>query len=66
MLNHLLIPGAISEMVASTSDTNVLTLGDRYGLMAAIFDESLDETERLAIDRILRFVARGKLKFADC
>ncbi|MEM9540648.1 MAG: hypothetical protein AAGA60_14235 [Cyanobacteria bacterium P01_E01_bin.42] len=65
MLNHLLIPGAISEMVASVSDTNILTMSDRYALMAAIFTENLDENERLAIDRILRFVARGKFKVAN-
>ncbi len=56
-----LIPGAIAEILASTADTGVLTLSDRYGLMAAILDETLEEQERRAIDRVLRAVARGRL-----
>lgn len=56
-----LIPGAIAEILASTADTGVLTLSDRYGLMAAILDDTLEEQERRAIDRVLRAVARGRL-----
>ncbi|MGK7923755.1 MAG: hypothetical protein AB4290_00630 [Spirulina sp.] len=48
-----LIPGAIAEILASTADTGVLTLSDRYGLMAAILDDTLEEQERRAIDRVL-------------
>ena len=40
-----LLPGAISEIIASVSDTGVLTLADRYGLMAATLDESLNDEE---------------------
>ncbi len=32
-----LIPGFISEMLATVADTKVLTLADRYGLMATTF-----------------------------
>lgn len=60
-----LIPGAIAEMLASTSDSGLLTLTDRYGLMAAILDESLDEQEQRAINRLLRAVLRGKLKVTN-
>lgn len=60
-----LIPGAIAEMLASTSDSGLLTLNDRYGLMAAILDESLDEQEQRAINRLLRAVLRGKLKVSN-
>ncbi|HLP88370.1 MAG TPA: hypothetical protein VK184_07250 [Nostocaceae cyanobacterium] len=57
-----LIPGAISEIVATTADTGILTLGDRYGLMAAILDESLDEDEARTINRLLRAVVKGRIK----
>ena len=56
-----LLPGAISEIFASVADTGVLTLSDRYGLMAATLQEDLADEERRAIDRILRFVKRGKI-----
>lgn len=59
------IPGAISEILASVSETGLLTLADRYGLMAAAFDDSLDEEERRAINRVLRAVQRGKVKVAE-
>lgn len=60
-----LIPGAIADMLASTSDTGMLTLTDRYGLMAAILDESLDEQEQRAINRLLRAVLRGKIEVTN-
>lgn len=56
-----LLPGAVAEIVASSSETGYLTLADRYGLMAAIADESLDEDERRAINRLLRLVQRGSI-----
>ncbi|MGK7926285.1 MAG: hypothetical protein AB4290_13755 [Spirulina sp.] len=66
MFNHVeLLPGAISEIVASVADTGVLTLGDRYGLMAATLKEDLDEDERLTVDRILRSVKRGKISLSS-
>jgi hypothetical protein len=57
-----LIPGAISEILASVSETGVLTLSDRYGLLAASLDENLDDDERRAVNRIIRSVVRGKVK----
>jgi hypothetical protein len=30
-----LLPGAISEILASVAETGILTLSDRYGLLAA-------------------------------
>ncbi len=66
MFNHVeLLPGAISEIVASVADTGILTLGDRYGLMAATLKEDLDEDERLTVDRILRSVKRGKISLSS-
>lgn len=60
-----LIPGAIAEMLASVSDTGKLTLGDRYGLLAATLDDSLSEEERRAVNRLLRAVVRGRVKFSS-
>lgn len=65
MLNQLqLLPGAISEMLASVADTGRLTLLDRYGLLAAALDEHLPEEERLAVNRLLRAIARGRVEVA--
>ncbi len=60
-----LIPGAIAEMLASVSDTGSLTLGDRYGLLAATLDDSLSEEERRAVNRLLRAVVRGRVKISS-
>ncbi|MEC4805446.1 MAG: hypothetical protein SAJ12_04655 [Jaaginema sp. PMC 1079.18] len=63
MFNQLLLlPGAVSEILASVADTGKLTLLDRYGLLAAILDESLPEEERLAINRLLRAIVRGRVE----
>ncbi len=56
-----LLPGAIGEILVSSVQTGRLTLCDRYGLMAALLDESLEEDELRAINRIVRAVARGKI-----
>jgi hypothetical protein len=65
MLILNLIPGAINEILVSVSDNGYLTKLDRYGLMAAIIDESLDPEERSSIDRLLRLVRRGMIKVVD-
>ncbi|MBP0020676.1 MAG: hypothetical protein J7647_24360 [Cyanobacteria bacterium SBLK] len=57
-----LIPGAIAEIYASTIETGMLTVADRYGLMAAVMDESLAEEERRTVDRLLRGVRQGQIK----
>ena len=56
-----LIPGAISEIFASATETGILTLSDRYGLMAAALDEGLDDEGRRAVNRILHFVQQGRI-----
>lgn len=60
-----LIPGAIAEILASVADTGALTLSDRYGLMAAILDEELEEEERRSTNRLIRAVLRGRVKLVD-
>jgi hypothetical protein len=64
MLQIELIPGAISEMLASTSKTKVLTLSDRYGLMAAMMNEFLVEEELQALNRMLRYIISGRIQVA--
>jgi hypothetical protein len=60
-----LIPGAISEILASVTDTGTLTVADRYGLMAAILDESLEDEDRNSINRLLRAVLKGRVKIVN-
>jgi len=60
-----LLPGAVFEILVSTTETGVLTLADRYGLMAAAMEESLDEEETLALNRLIRGVVKGKVKIAQ-
>jgi hypothetical protein len=65
MLLVQLVPGAISEILASVTDTGTLTIADRYGLMAAILDESLEDEDRNSINRLLRSVLKGRVKIVN-
>ncbi|NJK67162.1 MAG: hypothetical protein HC789_20330 [Microcoleus sp. CSU_2_2] len=65
MLLVQLVPGAISEILASVTDTGTLTVADRYGLMAAILDESLEDEDRNSINRLLRSVLKGRVKIVN-
>ncbi|MBK1989730.1 hypothetical protein A0J48_019695 [Sphaerospermopsis aphanizomenoides BCCUSP55] len=60
-----ILPGAVSEIIATSADSGVLTLADRYGLMAAILDEFIDEEEEEALNRLLRRVIRGRIQVID-
>lgn len=60
-----LLPSAISELFAQVSSTGKLTIADRYGLMAAILEESISEEERRCIDRLLRALQRGRIAVVD-
>lgn len=60
-----LLPGAVYAIIASVGSNNYLTQADRYGLMAAILDETLSEDERKSVDRLLRGVARGRIHVVD-
>ncbi len=60
-----LLPGAVAEILASASETGAIALSDRYGLMAAVLDESLDEEQMRAINRLLRAVTKGHIKVLD-
>lgn len=60
-----LLPGALSEMIATVAETGILTRSDRYGLMAALLDESLSDDELAATNRLLRAVIKGRVKVLD-
>lgn len=65
MISVQLLPGAIYNMMATVADKGYLTLADRYGLMAAILDESLSEDEQRSLNRLLRSVVRGRVKIVE-
>ncbi|HEY9872434.1 MAG TPA: hypothetical protein V6D12_03315 [Candidatus Obscuribacterales bacterium] len=60
-----LLPGALSEILVSVSETGLLTLADRYGLMAAILDESLEEEDSDSLNRLLRAVLKGRVNMVS-
>ena len=60
-----LLQSALGELFAQANSTGYLTLADRYGLMAAILDDSLTEEERCSVDRLLRAIRRGRIKIRD-
>lgn len=60
-----LIPGAISDLFAQVTISGKITLADRYGLMAAVLEDSMTEDERSAIDRLLRALSRGRIQVVN-
>lgn len=60
-----LIQSALSELFAQANTTGRLTLADRYGLMAAMFDDSLSDEERSSLNRLIRAVCRGRIQVVD-
>jgi hypothetical protein len=65
MLQIELIPGAISEMFASSSQTKTLTLADRYGIMAALTNEFIGEEELQTLNRLIRYIVKGRIQVVD-
>ncbi len=59
------IQSAIAELFAQVSNSGYLTLADRYGLLAALMNDSLSEEDQHSIDRMLYAVRRGRLKMVD-
>lgn len=57
-----LLPGAISDLFAESSNSNQITLADRYGLLAALLEESITEEERASIDRMLYSLHRRRMR----
>ncbi|MGD1704386.1 hypothetical protein [Dapis sp. BLCC M229] len=48
--------------MASVADNSSLTQLDRYGLMAAMLDDSISEEDRCSVDRLLRSVVKGRVQ----
>jgi hypothetical protein len=60
-----LLPNALLDLFAQVSYSGEMTQADRYGLMAAILNDSLTEEDRELIDRLLRAVYRGRIKLVN-
>lgn len=61
-----LLPTALSDLFAQASTTGKITLADRYGLMAAILDDTfVSEEDRYSIDRLLHAIRQGRLQVVD-
>jgi hypothetical protein len=60
-----LLKFALSELFAQVSQSGKMTLADRYGLLAAILDDTITEEERRSLDRLLRSINRGRIQVVD-
>jgi len=56
---------AVSEILGSIGATGVMKLSDYSQLMTALLSDSLDEAERKSVDRMLRFVRKGRIEIED-
>ncbi|HBB32585.1 MAG TPA: hypothetical protein DC064_12505, partial [Cyanobacteria bacterium UBA9273] len=57
--------GAIADLFAQVSHSGQITLADRYGLLAALLEDTLTEDERASIDRMLYALHRGRMRIVD-
>ncbi|MBE9124577.1 MULTISPECIES: hypothetical protein [unclassified Coleofasciculus] len=60
-----LLPGALSELYAQATISGKITKADRYGLMAALLDDSLTDEEQESVERLLYSLQRGRMKIVD-
>lgn len=60
-----LLPGAVSDLFVQVTISGKITLADRYGLMAALLEDSLPEEERASIDRLLHALYRGRMQVVN-
>ncbi len=60
-----LLPTALSEMFVQVTATGKISQADRYGMMAALTDSSVNEDDRRSIDRILYALRRGQVHVVD-
>jgi len=65
LLSLQLLPNSLSALVAEVIRTKKITAADRYGLMAALTDPTVDPEERYWIDRFRWAVQRGQLEIVD-
>lgn len=60
-----LIESALSELFVEIRETGQLTLADRYGLLAAVFDDNLSEEELRSLCRIYRAISKKQVQVVD-
>jgi nucleoside-triphosphatase THEP1 len=60
-----LIESALGELFAEIKETGRITRADRYGLLAAVFDENLTEEELRSLSRIYRAIVRKQIEIVD-
>lgn len=60
-----LLETGLADLFAQVTEFGILTLADRYGLLAAILDEDLSTEEMTYIDRILYSVRKGRVRLVN-
>ncbi len=60
-----LLETGLADLFAQVTELGILTLADRYGLLAAILDEDLSTEEMTYIDRILYSVRKGRVRLVN-
>jgi len=56
---------AIAELFAQVSQSGSITLADRYGMMAALLQDSPNQEDIRSIDRLLYAVRKNRVKLVD-
>lgn len=59
-----ILSNTVAEIFATASSTGFIK-GSQYRQLIAATNESLDDRDRKAIDRVLRFVRRGRIQIVD-
>jgi hypothetical protein len=65
MRSICLLPNGFSELYASAILSHQVTLADRYGMLAAVLDETLTDEERYGLNRLIRLVCRGQIEIVS-
>ncbi len=65
MISIHLLPHALSELFVDVTTSKRITLADRYGMLAALLDESVDTEEIRSIDRLLHALSQGRLQIVS-
>ncbi len=60
-----LLPYALADLFAEAVSTGRITVADRYGIMAALLDNTLSEEEYSMVDRLLYGIRRGWLQVVN-
>ena len=59
-----ILSNTVAEIFATASSTGVLK-GSQYRQLIAAMNESLEDRDRKAIERVLRFVRKGRIQLVD-